>query len=209
MVYALAWSRDGKQLASGGFDNSIKLWDAASGNLVRDFKPYKMKDFEKGHRDSVLSIALSPDGKYLASGSGGQERLIKIWRVADGTVVRDLDNAQFRYTPPGSKESKKDGGAAPPSFAQSHPGWINRLYFTRDGRRLMSAGDAPLDKGYLAIWDVETGKMLHGEELPLGTIYSMAVSADETMLALGAGARGKSARDLNLAYLLRVPAAAK
>jgi WD40 repeat protein len=205
MVYALAWTRDGKQLASAGFDNSIKLWDAASGNLVREFKSYKMKDFEKGHRDSVLSIALSPDGKYLASGSGGQERLIKIWRVADGSVVRDLDNAQFRYSPPGKKES----ATAPPSYAQSHPGWVNRLYFTRDGRRLLSAGDAPLDKGYLAIWDAESGKMLHGEELPLGTIYSMAVSPDETLLALGAGARGKAARDLNLAYLLRMPLAAR
>src|SRR5262249_6715734 len=67
-VYCLAWSADGKQLVSGSYDHSLKLWNAADGKLVREFKGYEDKKFEKGHRDSVVSAALSPDGKTLASG---------------------------------------------------------------------------------------------------------------------------------------------
>src|SRR5207248_1780829 len=48
-IYSLTFSADGKQLLSSSFDNSIKLWDVASGNLVKEFKPFKVKDFEKGH----------------------------------------------------------------------------------------------------------------------------------------------------------------
>jgi WD40 repeat protein len=190
MIYALAWSPDGKQLVSGGFDNSLRLWNAESGALIRELKAYKPKESEKGHRDSVLSVAFSPDGQYLASGSGGLERLIKIWKVADGSLVRDLDNPRLKH---------------PMLAPQSHPGWVNGLRFTKDGKRLISAGDAPLNRGYLAVWDVPTGKLLYGEELPLGNFHSLALAPDEKLLALGAGSRGRAMMDLNLTYLLRMP----
>src|SRR5262249_23706891 len=67
-VYCLAWSADGKQIVSGSYDHSLKLWNTADGKLIREFKGYEDKKFEKGHRDSVVSAALSPDGKTLASG---------------------------------------------------------------------------------------------------------------------------------------------
>jgi WD40 repeat protein len=190
MIYTLAWSPDGKQFISGGFDNSLRLWNAETGALIREFKAYKPKEAEKGHHDSVLSVAFSPDGQYLASGSGGLERLIKIWKVADASVVRDLDNPRLKHPMPA---------------VQSHPGWVNAVRFTRDGKRLISAGDAPLNRGYLALWDVSAGKLLYGEELPLGNFYSLAISPDEKLLALGAGPRGRATMDLNQVYLLRMP----
>jgi WD40 repeat protein len=90
-IYCVAWSPDGKQVLSGSLDHTLKLWDATSGNLVREFKGYKEKEFEKGHRDGIFTAAFSSDGKYLASGSSS-DRAIKIWNVADGTVVRELSN---------------------------------------------------------------------------------------------------------------------
>src|SRR5262249_8507351 len=86
--YCVAWTSDGKQLVSRSLDKSLKLWDATSGNLVREFKAFKEKDFEKGHRDGVFCVAISPDGKRLASGSS--DRSIKLWDVAKGTVERDF-----------------------------------------------------------------------------------------------------------------------
>jgi WD40 repeat protein len=177
---------------TGGYDNSLKLWDATSGAMVREFKAYKVKEFEKGHQDSVFAAAFSPDGKYLASGSGGLERVIKIWDVAKGAVIRDLVNPQIQAANP----------KAPP---QSHPGWVYKLRFTRDGKHLVSAGDAPMNKGYLAVWNPQDGKLLYGEALPLGNFFGLSVSADSKMVALGAGPRGRPTPEFNCAYLLKWP----
>lgn len=188
-VYCLAWSPDGKQLVSGSFDRSMKLWNAETGTLVKEFKPHKDKEFEKGHRDGVFCVAFSPDGMSLASGSS--DRTIKIWRVADGTVVMDLVNPQIKAGPlPGS--------------AQSHPGWIYGLRFTKEGKYLVSAGNAPRNQGYLAVWNVADGKMLHGESLPLGPFYSVAVSPDGKFVAVACGPRGRDQQEVD-SFVLKMP----
>jgi len=189
-IYTVAFSTDGKQLVTSSLDNSLKLWDVASGNLVKAFKAHKIKDFEKGHQDPVYSAALSPDGKWLASGSGGIERVIKIWDVTNGQVVRDLANPQIK-TPP----------MQPPI---SHPGDVLHLRFTKDGK-LISLGDAPKNKGFLAVWDPQAGKMLIGETLSLGTAFGLAISPDEKTLAIAAGSRGKQNPELNSVYLIKLP----
>jgi WD40 repeat protein len=189
-IYTVAFSPDGKQVITSSLDNSLKLWDVASGNLVREFKAHKIKDFEKGHADPVYAAALSPDGKWLASGSGGIERVIKIWNVADGSVVRDLANPQIKTAP-----------MQPPA---SHPGDVLHLHFTKDGK-LISLGDAPKNRGFLAVWDPQSGKMLFGETLPMGTFFGLAVSPDERVLAVAAGSRGKANPEMNSVYLLKLP----
>ena len=155
-VYCVVWSADGKQVLSGSLDTSLKLWDAASGNLVKEFKGYKEKDFEKGHREGVFTAAFSPDGKSIVSGSS--DRSIKVWNVADGSVTRELVNPNLK----------------PAGWPVAHPGWVYSLRFLPDGR-LVSVGGAPRNHGFLATWDVNQGKMLTAEELPLGAFYSVAV----------------------------------
>src|SRR5262249_4421916 len=53
VIYALAFSPDGKTLASCGYDRLVKLWDVATGKLLRDLKD---------HSDAVYGLAFSPDG---------------------------------------------------------------------------------------------------------------------------------------------------
>jgi WD40 repeat protein len=191
MIYAVAFHPKLDLVASAGYDNAVKLWDANTGKLVRELRPFRYLYVETpGHHDSVYALAFSPDGEYLATGSAGLERLIKIWKVSDGSWLRDLHNPTIKRAP---------------GFEQSHPGHIYGLRYTSDGKYLISAGDAPQNKGYLAIWDPASAKLLHGETLPLGGFYSLALSSDDRTVVVGAGARGKTAKDVNKAYLLKLP----
>ena len=189
-IYAVQWSHDFKQVFTASYDRSIKLWDVASGNQVREFKPApdakpdEKKDDKKdppkkeplgpvGHRDAVFTLSLSKDGKQLASGSS--DKTIKLWDVATGTVIRDFSNPGFKPVFPDEP---------PPS----HPGWIRGVRFTPDGQFLITAGAAPKYKSYLAVWNVSDGKRVYGGERDYGAIHSLAITNDGTKLVLGCAA---------------------
>ena len=72
-VYSVAWSPNGKTLASGSGDRTVKLWDVATGKLLASLR---------GHTGAVYTVAWSPDGKTLASGS--DDRTVKLWDAAVG-----------------------------------------------------------------------------------------------------------------------------
>src|SRR5215471_12665047 len=79
LVYSLAFSPDGKLLATAGFDNVVKLWEFAAGKEARTLT---------GHTGPVYCVAFSPDGNTVASSS--VEKTIRLWDVADGKLVREL-----------------------------------------------------------------------------------------------------------------------
>lgn len=86
MIYGLAFSPDGKQIASGGADLTIRLWDCATGREVRRFA---------GHQDTVTFLAFVNGGKELISASGSWHRnnsdtSIRLWDVATGREIRKL-----------------------------------------------------------------------------------------------------------------------
>ena len=76
-VSAVAFSPDGKTLATGGGDRSIKFWDVGHTSKTRNVL--------KGHAGTVHSVTFSPDGKTLATGSA--DKTIKLWDVG---VQREL-----------------------------------------------------------------------------------------------------------------------
>src|SRR5262249_57651507 len=100
--------------------------------------------------------------------------------------------------------ARAPGAPAPPP--QAHPGWVYSLRFTPDGKYLVSAGNAPRNQGHLAVWSVGDGKLVYSADLPLGPIYSVAVSPDGKLLALGCGPRGRQFQDVP-AYILKMPEA--
>ena len=69
MVLSVTFNTDGKRLASGSMDGTVKIWNLESGTQIRELR---------GHSDWVYSVVYSPDGKILASGS--RDYTIMIWK---------------------------------------------------------------------------------------------------------------------------------
>jgi WD40 repeat protein len=167
-VYSVTWTADGKQLLSTSFDKSMKLWDATSGNMVREFKAFAAKGFEKGHQDQVFCAAITKDGKLIASGSS--DRRIKLWNTADGNVIREFPHPSIKGEP-----------------GQSHPGGIYQLRFTADEKQLVSVGPAPKNRGFVAVWNVADGKLVAGTDYAFGPVFGLAIGPDGKNLLLGCG----------------------
>lgn len=185
-IYAVQWTSDSKQILTSSYDKTIKLWDATDWKLVREFKaapdpvpevkkddkapPAKKEEGPVGHRDQVFSIALSKDGKWLASASS--DKSVKLWDVATAKVVRDFPNPDLKPV-------------FPDEPAPSHPGWVHSVQFSPDGTQLVTAGTAPRGKSYLAVWSVADGKRLFGAEREFGPIHAMRLFPDGTKLVIG------------------------
>jgi WD40 repeat protein len=72
-VVAVAWSPDGKRIASASYDKTVQVWDAADGGHVYTYRE---------HTDDLFTVAWSPDGKRIAS--GGQDGTVQVWDATDG-----------------------------------------------------------------------------------------------------------------------------
>src|SRR5438067_1326087 len=79
-IFRIAWSPDGRVLASGDNDNTIRLWDGRTGQPLRTLE---------GHPLYATSLAWSPDGRVLVSGSG--DNTIRLWDGRTGQLLRTLE----------------------------------------------------------------------------------------------------------------------
>jgi eukaryotic-like serine/threonine-protein kinase len=184
-IHQLAYSPDGKILASTSRDGTVKLWDSDAGSLVRTLKDH--------HDDVPSEIVFSPDGKTLLSAGGG-EPTTRFWDVATGQVAATLKDTSgiIAITPNGKTLafSSDDGtiklwdiaaGSVVRTFRDHHnvdP--IVNLAFSADGKILASIGSSGQA---VILWDAVTGNLLRSLKGHTARILDIAFSPDGVHLA--------------------------
>lgn len=184
-VYSVAFSSDGRYLASASDDGAVKLWQAADGVPLRTLQ-------QRG--DDVSGLAFSPDSQTVAAASA--DKTIKVWRTSDGTLVQTLQGhadavTSVAFAPDGRslasassdktiKLWKVDDGSVVRTL-QGHQNAVESVAFSPDGQTLAS-GSTDLT---VKLWRTNDGSLLRTLAGQGDFVNSVAFSPDGQIIASG------------------------
>lgn len=163
-IIALAFSPNGRTLATGSWDGSVKLWEVQSGALLWHARRIK----------SINCVAFAPDGSMLASGES--DGTIQLWNTHNGAILQTLPHPHPVYAVTWASDGHllasgdfggeirlwqmRPGEPEPAICVQTIPGhsnWVTGLAFAPDGSTLASAS---FDRT-VRLWNVQSGQQLH------------------------------------------------
>jgi WD40 repeat protein/predicted Ser/Thr protein kinase len=201
-VRSVAFSPDGKTLASGSFDGTVRLWD-----VTDRARPRLLTAQPTGHHSRVNSVAFSPDGKTLASGS--DDHTIRLWHVTDpahpappATLTDHREKViSVAFSPDGKTlasgsfddtvrlwDVTDPAHPAPLDVLEGHTDNVTSVVFSPDGKTLASGSDDHT----VRLWDV-TRRTNHTPLATLadhgGNVVSVVFSPNGTLLASGSDDR--------------------
>ncbi|CAK8711680.1 hypothetical protein KKHLCK_00680 [Candidatus Electrothrix laxa] len=177
-VSSVAFSPDGKRIVSASRDDTVRLWDAASGKQLTALK---------GHEGSVNSAAFSPDGKMIISTSN--DDTVRLWDAINGkqlTILRGHKGSvsSAAFSPDGKTivSASSDNtvlmwnavSGKQLAILRGHKDRVNGVAFSPDGKIIISTSNDDT----VRLWDAINGKqltILRGHE---GNVYNAAFSPD-------------------------------
>jgi WD40 repeat protein len=184
----VTYSRDGRRLATSSLDQTVKVWDAVTGNEWATLR---------GHRDWVRGVAFSADGRRLAS--AGADALIKVWDPVKGEEILTLRGhtqgvASVAFSPDGSRLASAAGDQTiklwdpvhepdGPRYT-AHTGPVVALIASPDGQFLYSAANPPAG-AEVHCWRPATAGLVRTFEGSVAPVNVLTLSADGKLLAAG------------------------
>eukprot|EP01060_Flectonema_neradi_P025129 TRINITY_DN33969_c0_g1_i1.p1 TRINITY_DN33969_c0_g1~~TRINITY_DN33969_c0_g1_i1.p1 ORF type:complete len:571 (+),score=60.74 TRINITY_DN33969_c0_g1_i1:43-1755(+) len=183
VVLSVAFSDDGKLLASASSDKNVHIWDNVAGVRVRTLE---------GHTSCVTSICFSKNGKFVASGS--RDFTVRLWDPTTGKQLRSLEghtcavrgvcfNSKNLVASASSDKTVRvwdaETGHQIRSLSVSTT-YVFCVKFSNDDKYLISGS-----RDKIRIWDAETGNHLRALEGHTSQVNSITVSPDSKYVASG------------------------
>jgi WD40 repeat protein len=181
-VTAVAWSPDGRRIASGSDDMTVQVWDAADGGHVYTYQ---------GHSDQVIAVAWSPDGRRIASASN--DHTVQVWDAASGGriliyQVQKANVTAVAWSPDGGRIASASYETVQiwdPTFGDHfytysvHTDWVWSVAWSPDGRHIASASR----DSTVQVWDAANGGHVYTFRGHAASVYAVAWSHDSKHIA--------------------------
>src|SRR6266700_1369677 len=183
-VSAVAWSPNGRYIASGGWDNTVQVWDVNNGTNYRTYTR---------HSDFVSALAWSPDSRYIASGSW--DHTVQVWNVDTGVLSFTYSYDEIVNTLAWSPDSRYIASGDRDHIVQVWNAKTGRLLFTYKGHTNEPRALAWSPNGrYTAsgswdhtvqVWQAKTGSILVTYRGHSDNVDALAWSPDGRLIASG------------------------
>jgi WD40 repeat protein/uncharacterized caspase-like protein len=205
-VSAVKFAPNGHWLVSAGAPGEIKLWDVASGRLLRTLKQ---------DETLIYGIAVSPDSRQIVSSTS---KYLKFWNAATGELQRTIPlkaGHSVAYSLDGRDIFVVDGdvvrsfdvesGAVKKTFkspvVKKRPSGFYSMTLSADGR-LLAAGDIDTCVCSITVWDIQSGRVVTTISAHSDIVSALAFSPDGRSIASGSGDKTAKIWDVSTGRLL-------